>query len=344
MFMTKEIKSTAHIKKQNIKNIKRIIQEKGSVTKPEVAEKTGLSVVTCGTILNELTADGTIVEESLRLSSGGRPAMSYRFSPNAGNSLCLYTYAENNSIFIRYQILDFAGNIKDVGVFQEKKLNIQTLIDYVQKIINPELKIKTIVIGLQGCVNEDIVEFSDLTNLSGINVAQEIKNATGISTYVENDMNTIALGLQKNLEKNSSQESKNPSKNIALLFFPKGQTPAGGFIVDGNILRGSSNLAGELSFFPFSFNKDHQRVAFGNIRHALPVISQLLIATIVFLDPAVIVITGGLSNDLDCEQLVNFLRENLHRSQLPKIEIRPIVETEYFAGLHSIAVEHLLEV
>ena len=84
-------------------------------------------------------------------------------------------------------------------------------------------------------------------------------------------------------------------------------------------------------------------MAFGNIRHALPVISQLLIATIVFLDPAVIVITGGLSNDLDCEQLVKILHENLRRNQLPKIEIRPMVETEYFAGLYNIALEHLLD-
>ena len=55
--MIKEVKSTASIKQQNVKSIKKVILEKGSVTKPEVAEKTGLSVVTCGTILNELTAD-----------------------------------------------------------------------------------------------------------------------------------------------------------------------------------------------------------------------------------------------------------------------------------------------
>lgn len=341
--MAKEINSTALIKQQNVKNIKLAILEKGSATKPEVAEKTGLSVVTCGSILNELTASGEIVEESLRLSSGGRPAMSYRFKANAGNSLCLYAYAENKSNFIRYQILDITGNIKDTGVFQEKTITIQALITRIKKIIQPEIEIKIIIVGIQGCINENIVEFSDLSELSGINVAKEIEAATGICTHVENDMNTIALGLQKNFEDKSLGDTKCPSKNVALLFFPVGQTPAGGFIVDGNILRGSSNLAGELSFFPFNFNKDRQRCTFSNIKNALPVITQLLIATIVFLDPAVIVITGGLSNNLEAETLFKYLQENFHRNQLPKIKILPMVETEYFAGLHKIAVEHLLE-
>lgn len=343
MFMTKEIKSTALIKKQNIKNIKRIIQEKGSVTKPEMAEKTGLSVVTCGTILNELTADGTIVEEAFRLSSGGRPAMSYRFSPNAGNSLCLYAYTENNSSFIRHQILDLSGNIKEVGVSQEKSIDIDTLIADIKKIVRPELNIKVIVIGIQGCINENIVEFSDLSELSGINISQEVQKATGIPTRVENDMNTVALGLQKSFEGKGTGCAKCSSKNVALLFFPKGQTPAGGFIVDGNILRGSSNLAVELSFFPYGFNKEHQRIAFSNIKHAAPIINQLLIATTVFLDPAIIVITGGLSSEINQDKLLKHLAESLHRHQLPKIEIRPIVETEYFAGLHSIAVNYLLD-
>lgn len=339
--MVKEIRSAAEIKKQNVASIKRVILELGSVTKPEVAEKTGLSVVTCGTILNELSASGLIIEESLRLSSGGRPAMSYRFSEGAGNTLCMYAYTESTGSFIRYQIVDINGNIKDSGFSQEEHINIQTLIENTKKICKPDWGIKVVVLGIQGCINKKVLEYSDLTELIGTNVSRELETAIGIPVLVENDMNTVALGYRKICEKTNDCKCK--EDNVAMLFFPKGQTPAGGFIVDGHILRGSSNLAGELSFYPFNFDKETQRSCFEDIAKARPIINQLIIATTIFLDPAIIVVTGGLSNEMTKDYILKYLQDNLKRSQLPKIEIRPIVETEYFAGLHSIALDYLID-
>ncbi len=322
------------VKQQNIVKVKRLILQYGSVTKPEVAEKTGLSVVTCGTILNELTANGTIVEKQLMLSSGGRPAMSYQYNTNSGNILCAFIYTENDECFLRYQVLDILGNIKDAGVSLEKKIHANTLAKRIKEICKKKQNIKVITLGLQGCINNGIVEYSDISELSGINLAQVIQEETGITTLVENDMNTVALGYSK---KNSDE------KNVAMLFFPKGQTPAGGFIVDGNILRGTSNLAGELSFFPFGFDKKTQQAAFSNIKKAFPVINQLVIATTVFMDPAVIVITGGLAGELNEQEISSYLKKTLNRNQLPKIEIRPMVEAEYIAGLYNIGANYLVE-
>lgn len=332
--MIKEVKSTASIKQQNVKSIKKVILEKGSVTKPEVAEKTGLSVVTCGTILNELTANGTIVEKQLMLSNGGRPAMSYQYNTDSGNILCAFVYTENNECFLRYQIIDILGNIKDVGVSLEKKFHVKTLTEHIKGICKKKLNVKVITLGLQGCINNGIVEYSDITELSGVNLAQIIQEETGITTLVENDMNTVTLGYSK---KNSDE------KNVAMLFFPKGQTPAGGFIVDGNILRGTSNLAGELSFFPFGFDKKTQQAAFSNVKKALPFVNQLVIATTVFMDPAVIVITGGLAGELSEREITSYLKKTLNRNQLPKIEIRHMVEAEYIAGLYNIGANYLVE-
>lgn len=332
--MIKEVKSTASIKQQNVKSIKKVILEKGSVTKPEVAEKTGLSVVTCGTILNELTANGTIVEKQLMLSSGGRPAMSYQYNTDSGNILCAFIYAENNECFLRYQVLDIVGNIKDVGVFLEKKIHVNAITKCIKDICGKNPNIKIITLGVQGCINNGIVEYSDIPELGGANLAQVIQEETGITTLVENDMNTVALGYSK---KNSNE------KNVAMLFFPKGQTPAGGFIVDGNILRGTSNLAGELSFFPFGFDKKTQQAAFSNVKKALPFVNQLVIATTVFMDPAVIVITGGLAGELSEREITSYLKKTLNRNQLPKIEIRPMVEAEYIAGLYNIGANYLVE-
>lgn len=340
MNMAKEIRSAAEIKKQNVASIKRVILEMGSVTKPEVAEKTGLSVVTCGSILNEMTAEGSIVEERLRSSSGGRRAMSYRISEGVGNTLCLYAFTESTGSFIRYQVRDLIGNVKDAGFTQEPVINVTTLSEAIKRICKPEQNVKIVVLGIQGCINNNILEYSDLTELSGLNVAAELENATGFPVRVENDMNTIAVGYRKNCEKKLDSKS---GRNVAILFFPKGQTPAGGFIVDGNILRGASNLAGELSFFPYNFKKEDQRVVFSSIEKAQPTINRMILATTVFLDPAVVVITGGLSREVDCDAMTKYLQDNLKRPQIPRIEAHPVIERDYFTGLHCIAVDYIID-
>lgn len=322
------------MKSQNVAKIKRLILQCGSVTKPEVAEKTGLSVVTCGTILNELMANGTIEEKQLMLSSGGRPAMSYQYNVDCGNILCLFVYAEKNEYFIRFQIRDILGNIKNAGAFLEQRLCADILVARIENICAKNLHIRVIVLGIQGCVNNGVIEYSDISELSGVNLTQLIQEKIGIPSYVENDMNTVALGYSK---RNSDE------KNVAILFFPRGQTPAGGFIVDGNILRGTSNLAGELSFFPFGLDKKSQRATFSNIKKAIPFINQLVVASIVFLDPTVIVVTGGLASELKENEVFTYLKKTLNRNQLPKLVVMPMVEEEYMTGLHNIGVDYLVE-
>lgn len=66
--------SIIKIKQQNILQIKRALIALGSATKPEIAKHTGLTVATCGNLLNEMAKSGDAVAENLRFSNGGRPA------------------------------------------------------------------------------------------------------------------------------------------------------------------------------------------------------------------------------------------------------------------------------
>ncbi|OWV18126.1 ROK family protein [Fibrobacter sp. UWB16] len=335
IFLTmKQTNTTADLKQHNKQAIKKALFTLGSATKAELAQETGLSVVTCGTILNELIVSGEIAEDEQRISSGGRPAMAYQYNHEKGKTLCLFAHADHEGKFLRYRVQDTAGNIKQNGAFREKNLSAEVIIANIRKILKKESGIGVLVIGVQGCVNNGIIEFCDIKELRGINLAERIEEAVKIPTIVENDMNTIALGYSK---------ANSDEKNVALLFFPKGNTPAGGFIVDGKILRGTSNLAGELSYYPFNFNKNSQNAAFSDIEYASPIVNQLVVAATVFLDPAQIVITGGLANEISEQAILQHLRKHLNRLQLPRIIIKPNTENEYFAGLYSLAMDRLLE-
>ncbi|MFJ1227678.1 ROK family protein, partial [Yersinia enterocolitica] len=71
------INTTRQMKKKNIMLVTGTLKSLVSATKSDISAQTGLSLATCGTILNELCAEGEVIEESLDESRGGRPAKRY---------------------------------------------------------------------------------------------------------------------------------------------------------------------------------------------------------------------------------------------------------------------------
>lgn len=314
--------------------IKRILLYGGSVTKPELAKATGLTAATCGYILNELFQKGEIVEEEFRLSSGGRPAKSYRYNAKKHPFLCLYTLFESGIRKIRFRIVDAQGNTLGKGEYKEKNIDVQTLSKRIRKLMERHPDICVVAIGIQGGVSRGTVEFCDLPELDGVNLEKELQDTLKIPICIENDMNSIALGFsQRNSEK----------KNVAILFTPKGNPPAAGFLADGGILRGNSNLAGELSYFPFPFEKWKQVEVFQKLDTAFPHILKILLATVVFLDPATIVFTGGFAKELSLRNLEEKMRKHFQRPELPKLIFNENPQEEYFSGLAKLATETFLK-
>ncbi len=313
--------------------IKRILLQSKTITKPELSKATGLTTATCGYILNDLLKKGEIVEEKYRISSGGRPARSYRYNTSKHQFLCLYTLFESGIQTIRFRIFDALGNMVTKGESKEKRIDKKVLRKRIQKILEKHPQVGVISLGIQGGVCRGTVEFCDFPELNGSNLAAELFDAFQIPVHVENDMNSIALGYS---QKNSNE------KNLSILFIPKGNPPAGGFLVDGKILRGSSNLAGELSYYPFSFKKQEQSKIFSEIKTAFPYILQVILATIVFLDPAVIVLTGGFTGELSSQNINEKLQRSLHRPQLPRLIFKANLQEEYFSGLYKMAAEIFL--
>ena len=65
--------SINQVKRHNILSVKRALISLDGGTKNDVARVTGLSVATCGTILNELEGSGEILQAEGGPSSFGRP-------------------------------------------------------------------------------------------------------------------------------------------------------------------------------------------------------------------------------------------------------------------------------
>ena len=72
------INNTVLVKQTNVELVRSVLRRRKTATRAEVASDTGLSVVTSGTILNEMLASGELLPDKMEESNGGRPARRFR--------------------------------------------------------------------------------------------------------------------------------------------------------------------------------------------------------------------------------------------------------------------------
>jgi predicted NBD/HSP70 family sugar kinase len=95
-------------------------------------------------------------------------------------------------------------------------------------------------IGIPGQVDPLLGEVSNAVNLGFeyLNLGQELFERFGLTSSILNDVNATAMGIAK---------SHPPTDTLAYLNFGTGL--AAGFVIDGKLLLGSNNLAGEIGHF-----------------------------------------------------------------------------------------------
>ena len=77
---TNMVRNTVEVKQLNKEKIIEAVQSRESCTKAEIARETGLSVATCGTILNEMSESGELVRMDQEDAVIGRPATLFAYN------------------------------------------------------------------------------------------------------------------------------------------------------------------------------------------------------------------------------------------------------------------------
>lgn len=111
------------------------------------------------------------------------------------------------------------------------------------------LSIAGIGIGLPGIVDADAGMLKKgierVTELAGLPLAERIEAKTGISTFIDNDVNALALG-------DWSYGHGRGSSSVVVLALGTGL--GGAIILDGQLLRGKSGYGGEFGHLPVRFD------------------------------------------------------------------------------------------
>lgn len=324
------------MKKVNSGLIKQILKEKGSATKAEIAESTGISATTIRTLLNQLIRSSQIVSLGFDESSGGRRAE--RYALNLRDNLALSFYLKDNNL--NYLVVNPLGNVIEDSTIKISEDNFQSFLeDFIDDILK-KYSIKVIGIGVPGVVKKgSYFAGRELSGWKKFSIGEYIEKKYSIPVILENDLNATALGFSLNYCKEMNEKNKN-HLNLIYIRFSKNGIGAG-IIIDGKLIHGESNFAGEIGFIPVGHKGHFNSVLNDNTddKTYIDIVSQVLAAINCIINPKFIVIGGEKLRSNLTADIKKYSRKYMADNIIPDIILSKDSRKDFLTGMAYLTIK-----
>ena len=222
------------------------------LTRQEIQALTGLSRVTVSQSVQELLADGVLVEANSLPSSGGRKASSLAINPSHGFIAIAYFSATSLSI----AVANLAGEIIKIKTAEVKielgpEIALPLAVDSLTELLKgiSKSKLLGIVIGVPGPVdhlNGTVINPPIMKGWDGINIVNFFERKFKVKVFLENEVNLMAIA-----------EHRMIYPEIENLLLVKMSTGIGsGLIINNKLFRGAQGSAGDIGHIQIDALKD----------------------------------------------------------------------------------------
>jgi glucokinase-like ROK family protein len=234
------------VKKQIIK----ILDQKSSLTIPDLSRELNTSVPKVTSLINDLINEGALTDLGKIKSTGGRRANTFGLAGTA----CYFIGLDVKRYYINIGLLDFNKQIvkleeKIPYPLENTQQSLAVLISLIKKFIKEsgiaKAKILGIGINLSGRVNNITGYSYSYFHFQEEPLAALIEKEIGIKIYLENDANAMAFGEYK-------QGAIGDEKNVIFINLDYGT--GSGILIDGKVYYGKSGFSGEFGHIPFFDN------------------------------------------------------------------------------------------
>lgn len=308
----------------------------GSATKAELCQRLGISFPTISKFLAQMELDGEIRYSGEDDSSGGRRARRYAYDPEFMLGLAVFIEKHETT----YAIFDCVGEVKEEGTTASVvQQGAQQLADHIETLIEKYPKLRSIAIGVPGAVNNgQIIFMPPYPHFLDDDLRGIIESRFQIPVVVENDMNAAVLGFA------SSMEIENES--LVYLYF--GQNgPGSGIMINGDVVRGSTFFAGEVSFVP-----QYEELKFGQALHRggresklgearIDAVARLIATFAAIINPRAVVFCSDEVDEALLARLAERSANYIPREHLPMLTISDR-RRDYLNGLQHLALDAMI--
>jgi hypothetical protein len=231
------------IKRVNLDKIRKALKSVDTATKPQLAELTGLSVVTVNSLINTLLDSGEVLPDMTLSSEAGRPAASFRYNSGFRMALVIYMHEYQGRDMAFYCVIDLLGDVVERVQHKLEDACLESFDTPIQKLLEEFPQIQAICFGIPGGeVNQRLV-ISDYEGLRGKSLSGYIEERFHLPVFVENDINGAVVGY-------CHQNAVRDDQCIVGVYFPDKYPPGAGIYLNGGLYKGRNGLAGEIKYLP----------------------------------------------------------------------------------------------
>ncbi|MCL2128609.1 MAG: ROK family transcriptional regulator [Treponema sp.] len=327
------------LKKVNSSMIEQLIFEKGPLSKPELAKRTGLSLPTIGKLVDDLEKNARLCPAGRRGKGAGRKAVLYETNRNSGCLLACY-YKEGSFLC---RLADMRGGALYEETFpldpQSGKKALNSAFHAIDALMQrAPAQVKIIGIGLPGVVQPGgrLLAIPQIAVWEGFNLEKALRTRYKTAVYVENGVNLSAMGY-------FCTHSREKQDNLVYLYVGNGI--GSGIILNRQLFRGTGNFSGEIGFMAepsrppgrnfvlgggymeslmgplvdYSTGDLRQRDNPGQRKELAAILSTIAVNHVVLVNPGVIVLAGKIFDKNLVEAITQRMAHYLPAESLPRI-------------------------
>lgn len=315
-----------------LSSIRKSLLEMESATKVELSEKLGISFPTISKFLTQMEREGEITSVGLDDSSGGRRAKRYAYNPEHMLGLAIFLERTETN----YAIFNCVGEVKEQGnvpsVLVEDGLHLLTI--NIEKWMTAYSKISSMAIGVPGSVNNGrIFYIPGYESFQNVDIKGFFEDHLSIPVVVENDMNAAVLGYHHN---------RGIKENQSLVYLYSGQNgPGAGFMINGNVVRGSSFFAGEVSFVPMYNERNFGQALTLSEEDQIDAISRLVASFTAIINPHTIIFCRDDIKKSIVEKIGTASSLYIPTEHLPELTVSDWKQ-DYLYGLQRLGLDLML--
>jgi predicted NBD/HSP70 family sugar kinase len=226
-----------------------IVAAESSVSRAQLARDLKLAPSTISLRVNELLDAGLVVEAGQGTSTGGRKPRSLQLNHQAGHVLV----ADLGSRHVRVGMMDLAGTLVatesaplDVAEGPEATLSAIAAVMEALSSANSSGILRGVGMALPGPVDVEAGWVDSPARMPGWHrfpIRDWMSARFNVPVYCDNDANMMAFG-EHTLRQNAAGQAKKP---VNTLFIKAGAAIGCGLVANGEVYRGSTGTAGDIT-------------------------------------------------------------------------------------------------
>lgn len=230
------------MRSQNFGLLRRVLIKKRLATKPELAEASGLSVVTVNNLLKDLLSAGEVQTAERTAFTGGRPALQYRYYAERKLILVGYMYEEQGQDRLHVMLVDLLGESLAGAErsFKTEQVDFSFFTRIFQEYVQRYPAIVGVLVGLPGVEIGGRLQVIDYPELRESAFSADLATRLERPVSVINDINAVVAGY------GALQGKRIYEETIVGIYWPQSHPPGAGILLHGKIYLGRDGMAGEI--------------------------------------------------------------------------------------------------